>query len=960
MNFKPAIICLTLICALGADAAAASSYRMSRKGKDIKVRTSDGTSYTYSGDFLILRSEANPNKKMRRGDFGYVLEPWQTQGLLYNVPTWGKAESFTLDPSLHIEDGYDPETDRAYGEGRTANYFMSAPSVKLSPVKLKKKGKSFIWQYDSEDGHSFSAVVEPDPRYGGMPRLHFEFTPSGQGWYSIGYVGAPCHDPGELDELWQPHIWSEKRFPNQPFLSESFRAAIPATLICHDGVTSGVVADPARIPFTDTPPTSADSQFGLMLRNAAGQAQSMVFAPVLGNADSHFNGGEAFSFDLFLYQGRKELMDGFEELARTMCRFADIRKNSTCTLNTTIENTLEYCLSPYAMFIDSLRGCNYSTDVPGAVKNISGLHPLEFAILTDDETIFKRMARPMLEYGLSRERFLFSTNDKVKGQGTSSRLNGPGVPVTDLIETYVYSGDRADYFLEDAKRLYDGAVQRSLNLDFMSYEDRWINSIALYRATGEQEYLDRAVRDADAYLESRVNKRQEDFYDKYSLGMFFWTSFTNQWMELLWLYEQTGLQRFLDAARDGARHYAQYCWMTPVIPEGSIKVNPGGVVPKYRNDESKFVYMHRPETRIEAWKVSEHGLTPESSGTSAGHRAIFMAHHAPFMMRIAALTGDEFLHDIARNAVVGRYEAFPGYHLNAGRTDAFEQKDFAFRSQKELNGHTSIHYNHPQSQLAMLWDYLFSDFYYASERQIDFPAEYSEGYAYCRSFIYGAKPGHFYDEQDVMPYMPAGIVSTSDIQANWLCGYGNGKLYLALANQSSEAVHTTVTFDKSLSFIDPDKEYNARLWMENKDCGTIVVKDAGVSLDIAPGSVSAIAIDGVEIHTSFQCKLASDRQKWQSNHTSTGFDKDRAVILDFGPSLRSVYVWTEADNSSYSSGCLHYAIDGKWSRTPVKRGYPYEFTIELPEEAGSFEYFFECVTPDGRTVRSETGKLSKQ
>ncbi len=404
-------------------------------------------------------------------------------------------------------------------------------------------------------------------------------------------------------------------------------------------------------------------------------------------------------------------MNCFEDIAYNTCGFGDIRENSTCNLNTTIENTIEYCLSPYAMFMDELRGCNYSTDVPGAVKNISGLHPLEFAVLTNDEHIFKRLARPMLEYGLSRERFLFSTNDKVKGQGTSSRLNGPGVPVTDLLETYVYTNNRSDYFLADAKKLYNNKVARSLNLDFMSYEDRWLNSIALYRATGEQKYLDQAIKDADKYLEQRVYTKQKDFEDKYSLGLFFWTSFTNQWMELLWLYEITGEQRYLDAAHEGARYYTQYCWITPTIPEGTVRVNPDGVVPKYRKDSTKFVYMHLPEADVPAWKLSEIGLTPESSGTSAGHRAIFMAHHAPLMVIIAALTNDKFLHDMARNAVVGRYDAFPGYHLNAGRTNAFEMKNFAFRSQKELNGHTSIHYNHPQSHVVMLWDYLSSDFY---------------------------------------------------------------------------------------------------------------------------------------------------------------------------------------------------------------------------------------------------------
>lgn len=935
--------------------AADVKYTFQIKGTSVTVKSEDGTKITYTPDFYILKSDKNPNKKLRRGDFGYVMKDFQTQGLLYNVATWGMPDNFVADPSVHVEDGYNPEMDRAYGKDRTANYFMSAPGVKVSATKAIKKGNSVEWIFNEEKDFSLTArLVFGD----GLPWLHFKFIPKNAGWYSIGYIGAPEFSQNDIDEIWQPHIWSEKRFPNQPFLSEAFRATLPTSLVNVKGVTNGVIADPRYIPYTETPPNSSNSQFGVMIRNAKGNAQSIIFAPVLGNNDSKMKAGQEFCFDMYLYQKKAMLMDCFEDIAYNTCKFSDIRENSTCNLNTTIDNTIEYCLSPYAMFMDELRGCNYSTDVPGAVKNISGLHPLEFAILTNNEHIFKRMARPMLEYGLSRERFLFSTNDKVKGQGTSSRLNGPGVPVTDLLESYVYSNCRSDYFLSDAKKLYDNKVARSLNLDFMSYEDRWLNSIALYRATGEKKYLDTAIKDADIYLQERVYTKQKDFEDKYSLGLFFWTSFTNQWMELLWLYELTGEQRYLDAAHEGARYYTQYCWITPVIPEGTVRVNPGGVVPKYRNDENKFVYMHLPEEDVPAWKLSEIGLTPESSGTSAGHRAIFMAHHAPFMMRIAALTGDKFLHDMARNAVVGRYEAFPGYHLNAGRTNAFERKDFAFRSQKELNGHTSIHYNHPQSQVAMLWDYLFSDFYYVSKTNIDFPVEYSEGYAYCRSFIYGAKPGTFYGEQNVFPYMPAGLLTSSDIQANYISAYGNGKLYVAFANQSKRDISTSVTFDPALSFIDPAKRYKATLWKENEKIGEIEFSDARVDLDIAAEGITALAIEGVDVQADFQRRIQDKRAKWTVNYTSVGFENDRAVVIDFGTNLRSVYVWNEANNTKFTKTILHYAIDGQWKKIE-KVGYPYEYSVELPEEASTFEYFFESFNSDNKTIKSNTGKLSK-
>lgn len=150
-----------------------------------------------------------------------------------------------------------------------------------------------------------------------------------------------------------------------------------------------------------------------------------------------------------------------------------------------------------------------------------------------------------------------------------------------------------------------------------------------------------------------------------------------------------------------------------------------------------------PEESVDAWRVSEIGLTPESSQTCNGHRGIYLSSFAPWMLRIARDAKDPFLQAIARSALIGRSESFPGYHLNAGRTTAHEKADFAMRSLPELNGVTSLHFNHPWPHATMILDYLVSDVYYRSDAKIDFPAEYAEGYAYVHSKIYGSQPGRF-------------------------------------------------------------------------------------------------------------------------------------------------------------------------------------------------------------------------
>jgi len=931
-------------------------YRVSLKGASFLLTGTDGSSCTYDGKFTVLYCAADPQKQLRRGDLGYKKRTNETETLLYNIPTWGKAEKFAIDTTRHIEDGANPLVDRGFGAGRTANYFSAGTAIPVVASGATLKDSVIEWMFPENDTFSISARVIL--KAGAYPKIELSITPKIKGWFSAGYTGAPAFDIRDCQEIWQPLIWQELRFPNLPYLSEAFRCPIPTTFVTHDNVTIGIVADPAAIPFEPIP-TSDNSNFGVLVRNARGDAQPILFAPVLGNKNSNMNAGDAYHFTMYIFQEKADIDASYEILARTLFGFKDHRYNTTVNLNTTIENMTAYCMSPYAMFVDSLRGSSYATDVPGAVKNISGLHPLSVAILSDDENIYRQRARPMLEYGLSRERFLFSTNQAVKGQGTSSRLHGPGVPLSDLSTTYTFSGNRMSFIRDAAIKLYDTRENRILNLDATSYAVTWQNALYLYRATKDTGYLRLARQGADDYLRTRVAVRQKDFNtDTLSGGMFFWTSYTNQFMELYLLFKTTGDKRYLDAAWDGARHFAQFCWLTPVIPDTKVVVNKGGLVPRYRTGD-RFKDMRMPEELVDAWRVSEIGLTSESSATSSGHRAIFMANHAPFLMRIAAEKNDRFLHDIARSAVVGRYESFPGYHINAGRTTAFEKKDFPERSLQELNAVTSLHYNHPWAHVAMLYDYLLADVYYVSKRAIDFPVEYAEGYAYCRSFIFGVNPGKFYNEDHVRLFMPKDIVTVSNIQANYITGYGNGKLYVALVNQRYSNERVTVRFNEAKAGMHKGRKYTAKLWKDNKPAGTVEIADGEITVDLSPEGITALAIEGVNIQPVFQKKILSQGDKaWSVDHAATGFENDRAVLFNFGDNLLSAYVWMEADSRKYPSATLEYAIDGKWSSV-TKTGYPYDFTIDLPDHASRFEYRFVAVTPSGEKVTSGTGLLKK-
>lgn len=917
------------------------------------LSTADAAPRRFEPRFTVLATEQDPRLELRWGDWG---DPTQTH--LYNVLSWLVGASREAQPKSapqkHVEDGFDPASDRVGRQDRTQDVFAAAPAVTLWAVKAQCVGGRVEWTFPEHADFSLSAILEVPPGHA-EPRLEFRFTPKAAKWFSVGYTGAPEVDPSAMDEMWQPMIWQEKRLPNRAFLTESGRCTIPATLVGQGGVVCGLVADPGELPFMPMP-TVANSRFGVAVRNAAGRAQSALFAPILGGVGSKRAPGQPLTFALRLVVRRGRITDAYEALARGLYGFRDRRRNNGLgSLNRTLERTIEYAMSEWARFNGDLRGCAYDTDVPGAVKNVSALHPLGVALVTDDESLWTRRARPILEYLLSRERFLFTVNPEVKGQGASAKLNGPGATVSELAALYAMSGRRSPCLLRHAEALY--GQTRTLNLDASVRGDIWQNALALYRATGEGGWLDKAVAGADAYLRERLATPQRDFKDPASRGMFFWTSYAPNWMELCELFEVTGARRFLEAAREGARRFAQFVWMCPVVPEGDVLVNEGGCAPLYRKGE-KFPPIRLPEERVPAWRVSEIGLTPESSGTCKGHRGVLLATHGPWLLRLAQWTGDQFLHDIGRSAIVGRYAGFPGYHMNTARATVYEKPDFAQRPTAQLNSTTSLHYNHIWPHVAMLLDYLVADAEYRSRGAIAFPSHFAEGYAYLQQRVYGDRPGAFYGDRDVWLWMPKGLLMCDSDEVNYLAARSGDTLYLALLNQSAEAVSATCRLDPSLAPSAADGPCETRAWQENQLVKTVRLHPSEFPVDIAPGGITALAIQGVALAPKFQTHREGPSEPWRTDSVQLGFGGAHAMILNFGPGLLSAYVYLQADGAQFRQVTLRYSTGGEW-REMTDAAFPFEFTVPLAASDREFRFSLTGVRPDGRTVTSDSAVLRK-
>ena len=883
--------------------------------------------------FAVFFSPTSPQMQMRGGGGGvrYNVVSWFNEALDEQSETVQQFDDFAS-----VGDGFDPQILRGSTSFRTSDLFQAAPHVSLTPESVRKEGDQWVYTFPKHPGFTLRASLSlPDEH--APPFLQYELTPKMDGYFSVGFLGAPAYALDDVDEIWQPLVWQEKRFPPTSNMTLAFRATVPSTFVTQQGNTIGVVVDPSEFPF-DPLPRPENSRFGVAVRNQQGLAQPMAFAPALGGAESRMEAGQSFAFTLRPVIVPGDTTQAFEYVARNLYGFRDYRTNALGSLNDTLERMIAYGLSEYSRFSEERKASGYDTDAQGAVKNVSSLDALFLAMVTDNEEIFQRRAMPVIEFMISRGKFLFTPDRNQRTQSPSHDLTGPAAPISELTALYDIFKQGSPFLLELAKKEY--ASSRVRNLDARELGKRWQNAMALYRVTGDKDFLEFAMQDADRYIEERVNRPATDFNDPEGGQMFFWTEINPRFKLLFEMYETTGEKRYLEAAHISARRYAQMVWMSPAIPDAYITVNPDGYAPHYwylrRMGHAR---MPAPKETVPAWRLSEIGLTAESSHTSTGHRAIFMANYAPWMLRIGHLTGDGFLMDIARSAIIGRYRNFPGYHMNTARTTVYEAADYPLKDHRAL-GFNSMHYNHIWPMMSFLLDYLVTDAFVRSKGKIDFPSQLIEGYAYMQAKFYGYAPGNFFDADDAILWMPKGLLSIDNPEVNYIAARGENALYLALMNESFEPITATVQVNAGLA---PNQAFSLRTVSETGSAST-TGSEGAFQVNIPAKGLVAVSLDGVQVTPAFQQKVqgVDPGAIWSTDRVDLNDPPGRAVIMNFGDLAKSAYVYLFDGQDDFDRVTLVYDADGTEQRI-TKNSFPWEFTIPIGIDTEHFTFRFETV-----------------
>ncbi len=647
--------------------------------------------------------------------------------------------------------------------------------------------------------------------------LELEFTPATAGCYSLGVLAGHGALPTSVSNVLMPPMYQYARIPAQRHMLLSAMMPQPVAMVetrtSGEAMTVFVSGDATTFPAAEWGGVDY-SPMGFSLTNHTGLVEAVAFSPVLGMADSKMKAGEKVVRKFVVGLTPSTWNETLEHVSADIYKVRDYRHQPDRSLTETMFAITDLMNdSVFGGWDASMKGYY---DIEGKpTKAPTVVHPAPLAIVAaaiaaGDEEMYINRALPTIEYTLSRKGYRWSTRTTDEGYNKDPetlRLSPFGSQFT---TTYYEGlnrllGGRNAWLREIALPGDSLRKPRGYSAPILS----WVQALGAYRLTGDAKWLRKArstaERDANMHIYKNSVKpmRYQAFYN---------STMYAPWWDFLDLYETTGDEKFLAAARCGAAHTLAGIRVWPAVRDTLQTIHPGGVYDGnttmwWKGSEQFRLGFPRtagdaPEHAVEEWRVSPVGLGFEQPSTyflrTKGKvtRPVFMSSWAPALLRLGSHTGNELFETFARNAVIGRFTNYPGYYAT-GYTDLTMNEDFPYKGPDV----SSIYYHHIPAHLAFVTDYLVSEAVQRSGGNVSFPYGRQEGFVWFSNRIYGGAPGKIFDDPKAMLWLRKGLVESSNPEVNYLTAVSDKQLWVLLCNESPEEVKTTITLGAEASAI---------------------------------------------------------------------------------------------------------------------------------------------------------------
>jgi hypothetical protein len=908
---------------------------------------------------IIKKLKGAPSIEIQRLDEKTIsrkLSPTLTVIYAVKDPVYGRGG---------ISEGSSPVA--SWGGQREINLWEQGEQIVLTATGLLVHDEqTVIFQFAEQEKFVIELKVNL-PEESAAPEFSWSIKAKKNGWYSVGFTGIEAQNPTDLDFLYQPLVWSWKRFPSEAVLTPEAYATSAASFTTSHGLTEGIAVPSKEIPYRFA--NFNNSRFGIALRTKHGQAKPMIFSPILGGASSQMQTGDQYHFSIQYFVQEGDWNKGIDYLYRKILNYHNERQNATVSLNKTLENMIDFAMDDvYGGWVKELKGSDYKFDVPGTVKNVSALHPLSIALTTGNQEIYDRRALPMIEYMMSRQKYLYSVSDTIVLQNPSHFLKGPCMEIGELVSLYQMTGNQNYVFKAEANRIF--GKPRQLNLKTATGGDSWQDYLAKYRMENSPDLIETAIQKADKYVENTIEEYPENFNTNAGLSdkqATFSIDYSNRWQDLLELYEETGKKSYLDAAHLGAKQFLLWTRSNPMAPDTTIVVNKNGnvpgVFPGRRHQANSYEWKEFDtstdiqEQVVPGWHTSLVGLPPEQPYTYL-YGPIMLNHQAAPMLRLAHLKNDQLLRDVAYNGIIGRYANFPGYYFTSLSTNVYQQSDYPLHNYLDIK-YNAIFYNHIWPHIALLQDFLVSDAYYRSAGKIEFPSAYAPGYAFLISKVYGHKPGEIFGNKNVNLWLPKNAIQSSEFALNHLFGRDEQNTYLVLMNTADRKVDSEL-------FLNPD----AIKWNYGATYPTVIYQSDGkqsegeflngkINIEVPAKGLIAIKIEGLKNEVPLQEKVlkatlsTQNEGYFRKDYLQPALGTVTGMLLNLVSGFSDAYLYSSATEKETNRVTLHYQLgDGVWQNKTDDK-YPFEFSIRIDEPQQSLKIKWEALDQDGNSALTE-------
>lgn len=799
------------------------------------------------------------------------------------------------------------------------------------------------------------------------------FEAKAPGYFSLGFHAPLAVEPEQADSWLLPFQFQGDRFPAKPVLIMNSATPTPLVLVNKGGVSCALVAEPESIPSEWQ--TGSSARYGFGLRNERGEAQPMIYAPVMGLGEGAVEQTKVEAkFRLRVQRG--DWYAAYRKVADEDFKVRDYREPTTFSMTDTVFNLIDLIRNEEASGWDAKAKGVVQIESRNVVSQSSPLAYMSLYLLTGDDDLYQRFARPSLEFMISRPSAHFAIEKEIGDRYYAHQpMRGPVkmYGAATFASAYAMTHGRSPVFAEHA--FQKGKPRFTAGGHVQTFDDL----VILHRVTGEQRWLDQAVKAADGYI-SRL--KEKNALREPGDHAFVNVGYASNWEGLLYLAETTGETRFRDAAAVEARALLTTVWTQPMVRDQEITLNPGGVYDHARGiwwwgDGKKRLGIYEgpaqegpipteppkiAERKVPAWTVSNVGLGLEHPFTyvrGAGQANIMMSNWAPNFLRLAALSGDDAFRVAARNSMIGRYANYPGYYLD-GQTDEFRRADYPVKGPDI----TSLYLHHIPTFAASVVDFLFTEAELRSGGKVKFPTVRQCGYVWFDNRLWGHAPGSFYG-QEAWPWLHRTAVTLDNPAVDHVLAEGGGKLHVLLMNQSAKPQKVKLAFDSKVLGRALDTAALKTFQGADGIPGTSEISQGVSIIELAPRETLGLTLEGLKLDVPTHRVKPPEHFKLSETPAPAPVEiigtewQAKATLLQAPPFVSAdLYVHLDAGLEALKSAALRYRVAGLEKRVEVTK-FPFEFTVPVGESAMPIEWAVDVVLPDGSVKNGAWSSLEK-